>query len=341
VPGLIDLHAHVYWGGIPLGLDPDPLCAAGGVTTILDTGSAGCGNFDAFRRYIIDRCVPEVLALIHVCRAGLVCADLGELIDPRHADVAGTVETIRNNPGVAVGVKIRASDHIIGTGETGWQNFRAAVTAARESETWLMVHIGNSPMTIPEMLEHLEPGDCITHCFKGGQTRILDPTGKPYPEVLAAAERGVIFDVGHGSGSFEWETVEPAIEHGFRPTTISTDLHTLSIRGPVFDMPTTMSKFLLLGVPLEEVIAMSTTRPAAVLGREGDIGTLKVGTVADVAVLSREEGRFTYRDSYGGSREGRERLSAVLTLRKGRIVPGGAGARAAMGRKWPTGRPAR
>ena len=341
VPGLIDLHAHVYWGGVPIGLDPNLLCAAGGVTTILDAGSAGCGNFPAFRRFIIDQSVPEILALIHVCRSGLVCADLGELVDPRHADVKGTVATIQRNEGVAVGVKIRASEHIIGSGETGWKNFRSAIKAARESGTWLMVHIGNSPMSVPEMLQEMEPGDCITHCFRGGQTTILDDQSRPFKEVMASLEKGILFDVGHGSGSFQWEIAESAINHGFRPTSISTDLHTLSVCGPVFDMPTTMSKFLTLGLSLEEVVEMSTVNPARAVGRALDIGTLKVGSTADVAVLALEQGTFSYSDSYGSRRNGSQRLSSALTVRGGSVVPGGSGERQSMAKQWPLGRPSR
>ena len=140
--------------------------------------------------------------------------------------------------------------------------------------------------------------------------------------------RGVVFDVGHGSGSFQWEVAEAAAAENFWPTTISTDLHTGCIGGPVYDMPTTMSKFLMLGLPLERVIEMSTTRPAAVLKREQELGTLRVGTRADIAVLERREGRFTFTDSYGGRRIGRELLSAAVTVRRGEVVPGGGGLRA-------------
>jgi dihydroorotase len=186
-----------------------------------------------------------------------------------------------------------------------------------------MVHIGESPMSIPEMLEHMQAGDCITHCFKGGNTRILDDDDRVFDSVRDAAARGVIFDVGHGAGSFQWETVEAACEQGFEPTTISTDLHAKNINGPVYDMPTTMSKFLMLGMPLERVIELSTSRPAAALGRDEEIGTLRTGTVADIAVLEREEGRFRLTDSYGQHRTGCELLRAAVTIRRGRILPGG------------------
>ena len=322
VPGLIDLHAHVYPHS-PFGLEPDPLCAAGGVTTILDTGTAGSYQFGAFRRNYIDTAVPEVLALVNLSCIGLLCGQLGELLDRRYADPEGVVRTIREHPDVAVGVKIRVGKHLIGEGQQGWDNFHDAVRAARESGTWLMIHIGECPMPVPEMFEHLQPGDCITHCFKGGSTRILDETDRLYDAVREAAERGIIFDVGHGAGSFQWEVVEPAVEQGFEPTTISTDLHVRNIHGPVYDMPTTMSKFLKLGFSLEKVIEMSTAHPAQALGRENEIGTLKEGTRADIALLERREGRFQFTDSYGTHRVGTELLAAALTIRSGQILPGG------------------
>lgn len=322
VPGLIDLHVHVYPHS-PFGLEPDPLCAAGGVTTMLDTGTAGSYQFDIFRRNYIDGAVPEILGLVNLSCIGLMAGQLGELLDRRYADVEGVKQVIARNPGVAVGVKIRAGAHLIGSGEQGWTNFKDAVRAGRESGTWLMVHIGESPMSIPDMLEHLQPGDCITHCFKGGSTRILDAGDRVFDAVRDAADRGVIFDVGHGAGSFQWDVVEAACEQGFEPTTISTDLHVKNINGPVYDMPTTMSKFLRLGMPLERVVELSTTRPAAVLGRADDIGTLRPGTVADIAILERNESRFRFTDSYGQHRTGNELLTAAVTIRKGRILPGG------------------
>ncbi len=319
-PGLIDLHMHAYTHS-PFGLDPDPLCAAGGVTTMLDAGTAGSYNFDAFRRDGIDRSNTHLLSLVNLSCVGLIAANLGELRDRRYSDPDGVVDTIHRNRDVAVGVKIRAGKHIIGDGEQGWANLRDAIRAARDSETWLMVHIGECPMSIPELCDVLAPGDCITHCFKGGSTRVTDDDGKIHSAVRDAAERGVVFDVGHGFGSFQWEVVQAAIDQGFEPTTISTDLHTKNLHGPVFDMPTTMSKFLMLGVPLERVIEMSTSQPARVLRLEDSIGTLRVGSVADIAVMEKHEGRFSFADSYGESRVGRELLTVAATVRRGELLP--------------------
>jgi dihydroorotase len=327
VPGLIDLHVHVYRDHMPLGLDPDPLCPAGGVTTMLDAGSAGPDNFGGFRTDVIDRAKTRILALVNLCRIGLVAASLGELLDRRYADVERVVQTLARHPDVAVGVKIRAGKHIIGEGETGWANFRDAVRAARESGTWLMVHIGECPMALPEMMPHLQPGDCITHCFKGGSTRVLDDDDRVFPEVREAAERGVLFDVGHGYGSFRWQVAEAALEQGFLPGTLSTDLHSMNLHGPVYDMPTTMSKFLLLGLSLDQVVEMSTTRPAAALGRAGELGTLRAGSIADIALLEKRDGRFRFTDSYRQDRVGTELLVAAATIRGGELVPGGGGLR--------------
>jgi len=324
--GLIDLHVHVYPHS-PYGLDPDPLCPAGGVTTMLDTGTAGSYNFAAFRRDTIDKAQTSILGLVNLSCIGLVGMNLGELLDRRYADCDGTLQILEDHADVAVGVKIRAGKHLIGDGAQGWANFHDAVRVARQSKTWLMVHIGECPMSIPEMLEHLAPGDCITHCFKAGSTRVTDDAGKIFEGIHAAAERGVIFDVGHGYGSFNWDVVQNALDDGFEPTTISTDLHTKNLHGPVYDMPTTMSKFLMLGVPLERVIEMSTTKPAQILNQEGELGTLKVGSVADIAVLERQTGEFIFTDSYRQQKTGTELLIASTTVRRGEIVPGGGGRR--------------
>ena len=326
VPGLIDLHVHVY-PHVPLGLDPDPLCPAGGVTTMLDAGTAGSYNFGPFRKETIDRAQTQIFGLVNLSCAGLIAANLGELMDRRYADPDGVVATIKEHSDVAVGVKIRAGAHIIGTGETGWANLRDAIKAARDSDTWLMVHIGECPMSLPELVNELSPGDCITHCFKGGSTRITNDDGHIWDEVKAAADRGVIFDVGHGFGSFQWEVCEDALADGFEPTTISTDLHAKNLHGPVYDMPTTMSKFLHQGVPLDRVIEMSTTRPAAILKQAGELGTLASGTVADIALLELQRGEFLLTDSYREKRVGHELLMAAATIRRGKIVPGGSGLR--------------
>lgn len=324
MPGLIDLHVHAYRDHTTLGLDPEPMCSAGGVTTMLDTGSAGSHNFAGFLRDVITPAKTEVLALCNLSAIGLATFNrTGELLDRALADRDGAIATIREHPNILVGVKIRAGAHLIGTGKSGWDNFMDAVAVARETSTMLMVHIGDTPMSVPEILEHMQPGDCITHCFKGGPQRILDDDDHVWSEVNAAADRGVIFDVGHGSGSFKWEVAEAAFRQGFLPQTISTDLHTLNVHGPVFDMPTTMSKFLHMGLSLDQVVERSTYAPAKALLRDHEIGTLRPGTRADIAVLEEREGHFVFTDSAGTDRIGSRCLRAVATVCRGQIVPGG------------------
>lgn len=320
VPGLIDLHVHVYRGHSPFGLEPDPLCAAGGVTTMLDAGSAGSHNFSGFRRDVIDPADTEIFALVNLSCIGLAAFTIGELPDRRYADPEGVVRVLTEHPEVAIGVKLRASEHIIGSGATAWANLHDALSAARESGTWLMIHIADTPMPLPEILTHLEPGDCITHCFTRRGHGLLDEKGRVFQAVRDAQQRGVVFDVGHGFGSFSWDVAEAAIAQGFEPTTISTDLHTLNVDGPVYDMPTTMSKFLALGVPLARVVEMSTSRPAAVLKRSGQLGTLREGTVADVTVLRERSGKFALVDTDGKTRTGERLLEAVSTIRRGALV---------------------
>ncbi len=322
VPGLIDLHVHVYPHS-PWGLEPDTLAAANGVTTFLDTGSAGSYSFDEFRRETIDRSRSRVFALVNLSCTGLLTGNLGELCDRRYADVDGVKRVIREHPDVAIGVKIRASDYIIGTGDDGWANLRDAIRAARETETWLMVHIGDCPMSIPDLVRELSPGDCVTHCFRGGTTPIVDDAGRVHDAVVEAKQRGVHFDVGHGMGSFCWEVAESALEQGFEPTTISTDLHCWCINGPVYDMPTTMSKFLQLGMPIEKVVELTTVRPAAILNQADELGALREGTIADITLLEPCQGRFRLTDSHGQHRTTDTLLRAAATIRGGELLPGG------------------
>ena len=196
------------------------------------------------------------------------------------------------------GVKIRAGSHIIGTGKDALNNLNDAIEAARSTNTRVMVHIGECPIPVPDILSMLSHGDCITHCFKSGSTRIIDDVNRIYDEVIQAKEKGIYFDVGHGYGSFDWDVTEHSLNQGFTPNTISTDLHIKNINGPVYDMPTTMSKFLMLGLPLYEIVKMSTLNPAKFLNKDQNIGTLKINSIADVTVLEKIKGKFKLNDSY-------------------------------------------
>ncbi len=320
-PGLIDLHVHVSPGIAQLSIDPERVMIEGGVTTMVDTGSAGSATWPVLHRQMSET-RAHVLALIHICSTGLGASHLGELLSSHLSDPEGAVDVIRAHPTRVVGVKIRAGTHIIGDGVQGWRHLRQAVWAARESDTFLMVHIGSTPMSLVELVRELQPGDVITHTFKGGPYghRVLDENGRLFKELREAAESGIIFDVGHGQGSFDWDVAQRAIDQGLVPTTISTDLHRGCIKGPVFDLPLTMTKMMLLGLSLSDVVERATYRPAQVLGLDGEIGSLRVGSTADVTLLRWEEGDWELVDSYGNVRRTDRALRASGVVRDGEVV---------------------
>ncbi|HIE50933.1 MAG TPA: amidohydrolase/deacetylase family metallohydrolase [Armatimonadetes bacterium] len=315
-PGLIDLHTHVYAGATTWGVKPDPACLRSGVTTAVDAGSAGWASFLGLRWHVMERVHTQVLGLVHISGLGLVCGRVGEMLDLAYADVERTAEMVRTQRDYTVGVKVRLGQ--LSVGENGIAPLQLALQAAEAAGCPVMVHIARGT-SLPEVLELLRPGDIVTHCFQGDGDTILNEQGQVRPEVLAARERGVLFDVGHGVGSFRWEVATAALEQGFWPDFISTDLHTGNLYGPVYDLPTTLSKFLYLGLSVEEAIARTTVAPAQWLGRADELGTLREGTVADLAVWELEEGKFDLYDTYGEARQAKQRLRPVLTVRAGRL----------------------
>ena len=347
-PGLIDLHAHVFPGMTPeLGVEPDRDCLAKGSTTIVDAGSAGAVNIDGFRRFIVEPARARIIAFLNISRIGMPSTgiSLPELAWLPLADVRSAVDAIRDHRALVRGLKVRVSNYVVR--EAGMEPFRRALQAADEAEVPLMVHIGDSPAPLGVVLDMLRAGDIVTHTYNsfaglvvldGGRswrrqpdrsfgtgTTILDDAGDVIPQARAARERGVIFDVGHGGGSFSFDVFERAMAQGFPPDVISSDLSLFSIDGPAYDLPTVLSRFLGLGMTLAEVIDAATARPARVLGMAGEIGSVSPGAAADVAVLDLLEGEFTYTDGAGQTRAGDRKLAAHLTLRAGEpIWPGRA-----------------
>ncbi|KON30036.1 hypothetical protein AC480_02020 [miscellaneous Crenarchaeota group archaeon SMTZ1-55] len=325
-PGLIDLHTHVYWGGLPLGIDPDLHCLQKGVTTVLDAGSAGCSNFLGFRKFIIEKCKTRVIPLLHISSIGLIRPP--ELEDIRNLDYDGAVEVAKTNSDLIKGFKMRfASPPNNHVGRNGPVALRLIREAAEDVGGLIMVHPKSmSPnCQLEEILKVLRKGDIVTHCFSPPappqvpHAEILDDNGRVLQTVKKAADRGIIFDVGHGAGSFYFDTAQKALSDGFPPTTISTDLHTESLKTAI-DMPTTMSKFLALGLSLSKVVEMSTTNPAEVLGAEGRLGTLKPGAEADIAVFDLMEGQFTFYDVRRKSLMGHELLTPYAVVKGGEII---------------------
>jgi len=319
-PGLIDIHTHVFPYVGPYGIEPDPYCVRRGVTSVIDAGTSGAFTFPAFRRFIIERAATRVRALLHVVSIGMVAggtANMGELEDLRYCVPKLAVETANQNRDLIVGFKIRFSEHY--TGPNDLEGMRRARAAADEAGLPIMIHIGGSYTPLKEFLALMKSGDVVTHSFNGHPHGLLDASGKLTPEVVEARQRGVLFDVGHGAGSFSFEVMEKCLGQGFAPDTISSDLYSANINGPVYDQLTTLSKFLALGMSLHDVIARTTVNASRVFNFGAEIGTLKPGAEADVSVLELKDGEFTFTDSEGKTRTARQKLEAVTTVKGGKV----------------------
>jgi dihydroorotase len=315
-PGLIDLHGHWYEGS-SFGIDPN-ICLNHGVTTVVDAGTTGFLNFPYFRRHTIDPADVSVLAFIHVGCNGLPTTVVGELEDLRYARPVETAVIINANRDVAVGVKLR-----IGTMTRGHalEALDLAVDASNQANTGLMIHISSEAPT-REVLKRLRPGDILTHCFQGRGDGLFKENRELLPEAIEARKRGVVFDVGHGCGSFSWDVARRAFEYHFWPDTISTDLHRFCVERWSKDLPTTMSKFLHLGMSLEDVISKTTWAPAQALGRS-DLGSLRMGSIADILVFSVDEGEFEFEDTHLRIEKARKKVTPRLVFRQGKpIAPG-------------------
>ena len=318
-PGLIDMHTHVYWGGTSLGIDAEDFCRQSAVTTAVDTGSAGPGNFAGFRKHVIEPSAVRILAYLHISHAGIFGFSnrimVGESENLALMDPETAVEVANANRDVIIGIKVRLGRHA--SGIHGMAPFEHAIQVAEEASMPLMVHIDEPPPSYAEVVSRLRSGDVLTHCFRPFPNSPVGPDGKVRPEVLAARQRGVLFDIGHGMGSFSFRTARAMLEAGFMPDTISSDIHALCINGPAFDQVTTLSKFLCLGVPLKEVIRASTENAARALSRP-DLGTLKPGNAGDAAILSLDEGAFDYTDVVGEHVMGDRKINARGVVLAGR-----------------------
>lgn len=310
-PGLIDLHTHVYWGGTSLGIDAEDFCRTSGVTTAIDTGSAGPGNFAGFRKHVIERSEVRILAYLHVSHAGIYgfsnTVMVGESEDIRLMDPETAVKVAEANRDVIVGIKVRVGRHA--SGDQGVAPLDIALQVAEETGMPLMAHIDEPPPTYEDVLARLRPGDVLTHAFRPFPNAPCTAQGAVKPAVLAARKRGVLFDIGHGMGSFSFKTARAMLASGFQPDTISSDVHALCINGPAFDQVTTMSKFLCMGMSLADVIKASTENAGFALKRP-ELGSLKPGSVGDATLLSVEEGQFDYVDVVGELMVGQMRLSS-------------------------------
>ncbi len=325
VPGLIDLHVHVFDAVSHYGIPPDPTCLERGVTTAVDAGSAGAAVWPGFDKFIIEASETRLYAMLNISRIGLVTGaeldpPVGELDDLRHLNVPAAVQCIQENRDKILGIKIRLSENLAAGGENEMPALLLAREAAEATGLPIMIHSPRSTLGLPAILAEMRSGDILTHCFHAHESGILDGRMKVIPEVRAAIERGVHLDVGHGKGSFSYEVARTALAQEITPDTISTDLHRYNVAGPVFDMATTISKFLHLGMDLNDALSRVTSIPAATIKMQDELGTLNVGAVADATVLRLCEGKREMEDTVGKVETIERWLEPVYVVKGGRVV---------------------
>jgi dihydroorotase len=316
-PGLVDLHAHAFIAGHDLGIETDPVCAATGVTTLCDAGSTGAANFPGLREYVMARADTRVLGFVHIAALGLSHLAIGEhcYLDYSDPDLAAGVA--REHRDVVLGVKVRIQTEVVA--QHGLEPLRRGLRAAESAGVPVIVHVNNPPVEYGEVLTILRPGDIVSQFLHGRGSGILDEQGRLKDAVRAARRRGIVFDVAHGRNHVNFPVVRRAFEQGFYPDTISSDLTRPGRAGVVRDLPTTLSKFLCLGMPLADVVRAAAATPARAIGRSGDLGTLAAGAAGDAAVFAIEDGRFPYQDADGNVLEGATRWTPRLTVRAGRV----------------------
>lgn len=319
-PGLIDMHVHVFYGVSHYGIEPDPTCLAKGATTVVDAGSAGADTFPGFRKYVIEVSETRIFAHLNISSQGMLTPEIGELELPEYANVGKACAMIERHRDVILGVKVRLTKNSIVSQRSGILPLHRAREAADAAGVPIMVHPQDAwCASIDDILSVLRERDILTHCFHGRACGILDEQGQVRSSVQEAMERGVVFDVGHGAGSFSWDIAERALAQGIQPQTLSSDLHVYNLNGPVYDLATVVTKFLHLGLSLDEAIAKVTAIPAQTMWMSGQIGTLCGGAWGDAVVFALREGEFRLVDTQGEVRIGRRKLVPVAVVKAGRV----------------------
>lgn len=316
-PGLIDLHTHLYDGVSHYGVDADTYCLRRGVTTAVDAGSAGAQTFPGLNRYIIERAETRILAFLNIAVQGMITSLVGELEDVRWASAEQAIARARANPDRIVGIKVRLGYQMVG--DDPLPAMRLARETADALGLPLMVHVIDMRPPISWLLPYLGRGDVVTHCYHGNEGGILDSRGMVFAEVRHARERGVLFDVGHGAGSFAYRVARSAIAQGFPPDTISSDLHAHNVGGPAFDQAITLSKLLHVGMDLTEVIRATTSTPALAVRRSGSIGAIAAGREADLTVFELCSGQWALPDAAGVTEIAERLIIPRAVLRAGEL----------------------
>ena len=316
VPGLVDLHSHVF-EGVGEGVSADQYCLGRGTTTAVDGGSAGANTFGAFRRVTAEsRC--RVFVWLNLSTIGQVDTRVGELLAMPWADVEAAVAVARANPDLIVGFKARLSTYVCGG--TCKPILRLLREAGEATGLPVMVHVGDTGEPLPEIFSYLRPGDVVTHALTGRKFGILRGDGRIIPEAFEARERGVLFDAARGRNHVAFPVMQAAVEQGFLPDSLATDITAFTGADPAYGLPLLMTHLLSFGVPLEDVVARVTRNPARAIRRE-DLGRLEPGGVGDATVLRLEEGDFTLYDVDGRARHVDRNVAAVGVVRAGDYTP--------------------
>ena len=322
-PGLIDLHTHVYHG-LATGRHADQTSLANGVTTVVDAGTAGWMTLRGLRDYVIPTYQTRVYVFLHVSATGLtINRIMPELAEIKFAQVEEAARAVAENTALVLGLKVRIAHGATGAGDhaNAREALRRARQAAHLARVPLMVHVSDTPIPLPEILDQLQAGDIATHILNGNAENVLGPDGRVRREVRAAAERGVVLDVGHASIHCDVNVARRAIGEGLRPTTLSTDLHTPPPGRIVYNLRAVMSKFLALGMTLDDVVASVTSRAAAAIGKSAELGSLAPGMIGDAVVMDLEDGHFTYVDGAGHEVKASRRFRTRHVIRAGRRLP--------------------
>lgn len=329
MPGLIDLHTHIFYGGTPGGVNIDSSFDSNGVTTFVDAGSAGAGNYPIFNDMIISKSRYRIFSFLNIYYPGLI--NTSHWLprcdrNPIHyASIPALLEVANDYSENIIGIKVMASSDYNYNGLTA---VKMGIEAGKQIHKPVMVHFSCPPAFAADILTLLNHGDILTHSFRGEPNSCLGGDGKPLDELISAKKRGVIIDIGHGEGSFSIEVAKKMLNYGVFPDVISSDMHSNSVSGPAYNLPTTMSKFLSLGMELRDVVKASTWTPAKVIGKQEQLGSLAKGTLADLAVFELETGKYDYYDAiYEGAEViksnkflGNKSLKHIMTVLKGQVL---------------------
>ena len=317
LPGLVDMHTHTF-RGYGKSCDPDQHCLHRGATTVADAGTSGWAAFPALDEFVVQPSQVGMLAWLNISSIGMLDNDVGELQLLDHLNPERTAQMAQAHPNTIIGLKARSTESVCGGSFS--PAFERLMVAAEMTQLPVMIHIGDSVETLPWILEKLRSGDVITHILTGRRNGVLDDKGKVHAAVLEARGRGVLFDGAHGRQSFNFPVARRALDQGFLPDSISTDVALVNTQDPDYGLPQYMTKLMGIGASLENLIPMVTSRPAAILGREGECGSLKPGMPADVTILVDEPADVTLADTQGNTLDVNRRLRLVHTIKAGKLI---------------------